>query len=64
MTKGSASILAAGLFASSVVMYLGLIRLAASVEVAGRASRPHHQIDLKIEGGSEMEPLVIKHVGR
>lgn len=72
MPKTSALILASGMFASSVMIYLGLSqvgdalgrfpesvdRLGQSLELAGRYAQPPNQIDVSVSGGMPNDPPV------
>ena len=56
MTKGAALILAVGMFASSVMIYLGLNRLGLSIK---QAESFRKNIELSVEG-SRGRPLILQ----
>lgn len=58
MPKQSALILALGFIIGSAIIYLGLVALGSSINLAGRAAQPPDQINLKIAGDSERGPVL------
>jgi hypothetical protein len=63
--KQSALILAVGFIVGSVVICFGLVTLGTSIQSAGMAARPSHQMDVKIIGDSSGSayPIVLRVKG-